>query len=56
MTWTLTVCYGIFLAICGQLKYYDFPDWESCERERKEQIKRVGDGWAVCAPKQGEKK
>jgi hypothetical protein len=51
MTYTLTVCYGMFLAICGQVRTFDFPDTASCERERTEQLKRVGAGYAVCAPK-----
>ena len=43
MTYTLTICYGMFLAICGQIRHFDFPDRESCEHERAAQLKRVGD-------------
>lgn len=49
--WTLTLCVGMFLAICGQTREVDFPDREACERERAYQVKHVGDGYAICAPK-----
>jgi hypothetical protein len=48
--WTLTLCVGMFMGICGQLREASFPDRESCERERAYQAQRVGTGYAVCAP------
>jgi hypothetical protein len=50
--WTLTLCIGMFMAICGQVREVTFPDRESCERERAAQVRYVGDGYAVCAPGQ----
>jgi hypothetical protein len=49
--WTLTLCIGMFMAICGSVRTFDFPDRESCERERAAQLKIVAGGYAVCAPK-----
>ena len=51
MIYTLTICYGVFLAMCGQIRTYDFPDVASCERERAAQEKYIDNGHAVCAPK-----
>lgn len=48
--WTLTLCVGIYLGLCGQLREVNFPDRESCERERTQQIQAVRGGYAVCAP------
>lgn len=56
MTYTLSLCIGMFLAICGSERSFDFPDRESCERERVQQLKIVGGGWAICAPKVAPKK
>lgn len=52
MTYTLTLCIGMWLATCGSVRTFDFPDRDSCERERAAQIKTVGSGYAICAPKQ----
>jgi hypothetical protein len=49
--WTLTLCIGMFLGTCGSVRTFDFPDRDSCERERAAQLKAVGGGYAVCAPK-----
>jgi hypothetical protein len=52
MTYTLTLCIGMFMSICGQLREADFPSYEVCDRERQAQVKRgIGSGYAVCAPK-----
>lgn len=51
MTYTLTICFGVFMAICGQQRKIDFPDWHSCDRERQAQVRHVGNGWAICHPK-----
>lgn len=51
---TLTLCIGMFLATCGSLRTFDFPDYESCDKERAKQIQMVGKGYAVCAPKKKE--
>lgn len=52
MTYTLTLCLGMFLGICGSAREFDFPDAASCESARsKVSQKAVGDGYAVCAPK-----
>jgi hypothetical protein len=48
---TLILCLGMWLGICGQIRHYDFPTVEACERERAAQIKSVGSGYAVCVPK-----
>jgi len=48
--YTLTLCIGITLGICGQIVKFDFPSYDECERERIKQIGSVRDGYAVCAP------
>jgi hypothetical protein len=50
VTYTLTLCIGMFMSICGQLRTADFPDYDSCNRERQAQLLRVGTGYAVCSP------
>jgi hypothetical protein len=50
MTYTLTLCIGMFMSICGQVRTAEFPDYESCNRERREQVARVGTGYATCTP------
>jgi hypothetical protein len=49
--WTLTLCIGMWLGTCGARHTFDFPDRDSCERERAQQLKTVGAGYALCAPK-----
>ncbi len=53
---TLTLCIGIFAGMCIQSREYDFPDMQSCNIERQEQIKAVRNGYAVCAPKRKQEK
>ena len=54
MIYTLTLCLGMFLSICGQHKSYDYPNLQECERARDAFPKEViGDGYALCVPKKG---
>lgn len=55
MTYTLTLCIGMFLSLCGQYRTYEYPNLNECERARASiPAKTIGDGYAVCAPtKQG---
>lgn len=48
---TLTLCIGIFLGGCVQVRTFDFADREACERERQQQLATLRGGWAVCALK-----
>jgi hypothetical protein len=51
--WTLTVCAGLFLGICGGVHRYDFQTVEACNQARVQiPQKTIGDGYAVCVPKQ----
>jgi len=51
MTYTLTLCLGMFLAICGSTQKFEFPTKQECEEARsKVNPKSIGDGFAVCAP------
>lgn len=54
MTYTLTLCIHIWLSMCVQTRTFDFADRDACERERAAQLKVVGNGYAVCAPKKPE--
>lgn len=56
MVYTLTLCIGMFLSVCGSVRTFDFPDRDSCERERAAQLRVVGGGYAICAPKNQPKK
>ena len=49
--YTLTLCIGITLGVCGQIRNFDFPSYEECDKERIKQIPYVRDGYAVCSPK-----
>lgn len=48
---TLTLCIGMFLGGCVQIRTFDFPDYATCDKERQVQLKHVGNGYAVCALK-----
>jgi hypothetical protein len=49
---TLTLCLGMFLAICGQVREFDYQTAEACEQARKAMPASViGRGYAICAPK-----
>lgn len=47
--YTLTLCFGTWMSICGMTAVQDFPDRDSCERERV-RLERAG-GYAMCAPR-----
>lgn len=49
--YTLTLCIGIFLGVCGQAREFDYQDEAACQRARVQQLQMVGGGYAVCAPK-----
>lgn len=50
--YTLTICIGMFLAICGQVREYDYPSQIACEQARTAFSPKVlGDGYAICHPK-----
>lgn len=51
MTYTLTLCLGLFLGLCGSQQTYIYPTKEECEVSRAQiSAKTVGDGFAICAP------
>ena len=57
MTYTLTICLGMFLSLCGNIKTFDYPTQAECEKARDALSKKaIGDGYAICAPKQKEQK
>ena len=56
MTWTLTLCIGIFLGVCGSRQVYDYSSQEDCYRAQKEAQARPNIAFAVCAPKKVEAK
>lgn len=52
MTYTLTLCLGMFLGLCGQIREFDYPTAADCEAARsKVSEKTLGKGYAVCALK-----
>jgi len=48
--YVLKLCVGMFLGICGHTNYSVFPDYASCDRERQQQVARVGKGYALGTP------
>lgn len=52
MTYTLTLCLGMWLGICGNIKTFEFPSADECEKARKHvSAESIGKGYAICAPK-----
>ena len=52
MIYTLTLCLGMFMSLCGQYRSYDYPTLQECERARDAFPKAViGSGFALCVPK-----
>ena len=49
---TLHVCFGMFLAICGSVRDYDYPNMDECLKGRLQILSQVGDGYAICIPKE----
>jgi hypothetical protein len=49
---TLHVCFGMFLAICGSVRDYDYANMDECMKARQQIISQVGDGYAICMPKE----
>ena len=50
MTYTLTLCLGMFLSICGNIRTFDYPTQAECEKARDAISKKaIGDGYAICA-------
>lgn len=51
MTYTLVLCWGMFLSICGSVREYEFPSAEACDRERVVQMAApTKPYYAVCRP------
>lgn len=53
---TLTLCIGMFLYGCGQVRTFDYPSYVACDLERAAQTAHLKGGYAVCAPKIKESK
>ena len=52
MTYTLTLCLGLFLGICGQARQMEYTSLAECETAKIGiSQKALGDGYALCAPK-----
>ena len=52
MSYTLTLCLGMFLGLCGQIRTHDFPTFAECEAAKAGiSQKAIGGGYAICAPK-----
>ena len=49
---TLHVCFGMFFAICGSVRDYDYANMDDCIKARQQIISQVGDGYAICMPKE----
>ncbi len=57
MTYTLTLCLGMWMGLCNQIRTYDFPTLAECNQGRQGiTAQAIGNGYAICAPKPQEKK
>lgn len=53
MTYTLSICIGIWLGMCTAHNRYDFPDRDECLAAQKVvQQSAKPPAWTVCAPKE----
>lgn len=56
MTYTLTLCLGMWLSLCGQIRTFDYLTADECEKARAAvSAQAIGKGYAICAPKLSEK-
>ena len=56
MTYTLTLCIGIWLGLCGQYRTFDYSTLQECEKARDVfAAQPTGKSYAICAPKKKEK-
>lgn len=52
MTYTLTLCLGMYFGLCGRYATHDFPTLAECEVAKASISKEViGSGYAICALK-----
>jgi len=53
MIYTLSLCLGMFLGLCGEAREFDYPTYEACAKERDVQlaIKNNNIKRATCSPK-----
>lgn len=48
--YTLVLCVGMFLGMCGSSSTYKFNTKEECVEARNHLEKSVGGGYAICVP------
>ncbi len=51
MTWILSVCFGMSLGLCNQMRDYEYKTQEDCYKARESILSQLGGGHAVCAPR-----
>jgi hypothetical protein len=50
---TLILCFGMYFGICGQVREYEYPTLEACNREREVQLRGPNPPYyAICRPGQ----
>ena len=50
--YTLTICFSMWIGLCGSIVRADFPDLASCDAERKIQIATSKNmTYAICSYK-----
>ena len=53
MTYTLTICFGMWMGLCGHIRTFEYPSLEDCDRARMTvPASAIGKGYAICAPTQ----
>jgi hypothetical protein len=56
MIYTLTICFGMWMSLCGSVRTFEYPTLEDCDRARMTvPASAIGKGYAVCALTQGRK-
>lgn len=53
MIYTLKMCIGMFLGMCGSISNVDFPSKQECLEAREQVVnsQALGKGYAICIPK-----
>ena len=52
MIYELVICAGLFLGLCGHVRYVDFPNKKDCLEAQQSMKGQLGDGYSFCRPKE----
>lgn len=56
MAYTLIICAGMFLGLCGHVRKVDYPSADECNKVRVTiPAGTIGKGYVICVPKESDK-